>query len=68
MSQHSGIGASIKRREDFRFLKGIGRYTDDMNLPEPDLLLHCCVRRRARQDQRHRHDRAPRRRRASSRC
>ena len=29
----TGIGASVKRREDFRFLKGIGRYTDDMNQP-----------------------------------
>jgi len=27
------IGAAVKRREDFRFLKGIGRYTDDMSLP-----------------------------------
>ena len=29
----TGIGASVKRREDFRFLKGLGRYTDDINLP-----------------------------------
>ncbi len=29
----TGIGASVKRREDFRFLKGIGRYTDDMVMP-----------------------------------
>jgi aerobic carbon-monoxide dehydrogenase large subunit len=29
----SGIGASVKRREDFRFLKGMGRYTDDMTMP-----------------------------------
>jgi len=28
-----GIGASTKRREDFRFLKGIGKYTDDINQP-----------------------------------
>lgn len=27
-----GIGASIKRREDPRFLTGRGRYTDDINL------------------------------------
>ncbi len=26
-----GIGASTKRREDYRFLKGIGKYTDDIN-------------------------------------
>jgi carbon-monoxide dehydrogenase large subunit len=28
-----GIGAAVKRREDFRFIKGIGKYTDDINLP-----------------------------------
>lgn len=27
------IGKSIKRREDIRFLKGTGRYTDDIKLP-----------------------------------
>ncbi len=26
-----GIGKAPRRREDFRFLKGIGRYTDDIN-------------------------------------
>jgi aerobic carbon-monoxide dehydrogenase large subunit len=30
---HTGIGASIKRREDFKFLKGMGKYTDDMVMP-----------------------------------
>ena len=29
----NGIGSSPKRREDFRFLKGIGKYTDDMTMP-----------------------------------
>ena len=29
----AGIGAAVRRREDFRFLKGLGRYTDDINLP-----------------------------------
>ena len=33
MTQSDGIGASVKRREDFRFLKGLGRYTDDFELP-----------------------------------
>ena len=33
MASPTGIGAAVKRREDFRFLKGIGRYTDDINLP-----------------------------------
>jgi len=27
----TGIGASVKRKEDFRFLTGQGRYTDDIN-------------------------------------
>ena len=29
----TGIGAALRRREDPRFLRGAGRYTDDMNLP-----------------------------------
>jgi aerobic carbon-monoxide dehydrogenase large subunit len=33
MPKDSGIGASVKRREDVRFLTGKGRYTDDMNRP-----------------------------------
>ena len=28
-----GIGASVRRREDARFLSGRGRYTDDINRP-----------------------------------
>ncbi len=32
MPKDSGIGASVKRREDVRFLTGRGRYTDDINL------------------------------------
>jgi len=32
-STSSGIGAAVKRREDFRFLKGIGKYTDDISVP-----------------------------------
>ena len=31
MPKDSGIGASVKRREDVRFLTGRGRYTDDLN-------------------------------------
>ena len=31
MPKDSGIGASVKRREDVRFLTGKGRYTDDLN-------------------------------------
>ena len=32
MPKDDGIGASVKRREDSRFLTGNGRYTDDINL------------------------------------
>src|ERR1700694_1447181 len=28
-----GIGASVKRKEDYRFLSGNGHYVDDMNRP-----------------------------------
>src|SRR5215831_9172439 len=28
-----GIGASVRRKEDFRFLTGKGTYTDDINRP-----------------------------------
>ncbi len=28
-----GIGASVRRKEDFRFLAGRGQYTDDINRP-----------------------------------
>ena len=28
----TGIGAAVRRREDIRFLRGAGNYTDDMNL------------------------------------
>jgi len=33
MAGPNGIGVAVKRREDVRFLKGIGKYTDDINLP-----------------------------------
>ena len=35
-----GIGAAVKRREDFRFIKGLGRYTDDIVLPRQ---THCHI-------------------------
>lgn len=28
-----GIGAAVRRKEDFRFLTGRGNYTDDINRP-----------------------------------
>ena len=27
----TGIGAAVKRKEDARFITGVGRYTDDIN-------------------------------------
>ena len=41
-SSPNGIGASVKRREDFKFLRGAGRYTDDMSLPNQ---THCYILR-----------------------
>ena len=29
----SAIGAPVRRKEDFRLLRGAGRYSDDVNLP-----------------------------------
>ncbi len=37
-----GIGASVRRREDGRFLNGYGNYTDDLNRPGQ---LHAVIRR-----------------------
>ncbi len=37
-----GIGASVKRKEDLRFLSGRGRYVDDLNIPGQ---LHAFIRR-----------------------
>src|SRR5258708_27680313 len=30
---HNGIGASVRRKEDLRFLTGRGNYVDDINRP-----------------------------------
>lgn len=32
-SAQTGIGAPVRRKEDFRFITGAGRYTDDISLP-----------------------------------
>jgi carbon-monoxide dehydrogenase large subunit len=32
-ARETGIGASVRRREDLRLLTGGGRYSDDLNLP-----------------------------------
>ena len=29
----TGVGAPVRRREDFRLLRGQGEYSDDINLP-----------------------------------
>ena len=29
----TGIGAAVRRKEDFRFITGKGHYTDDINRP-----------------------------------
>src|SRR3954469_17113224 len=33
LTPFEGIGASVKRKEDLRFLSGRGQYTDDINRP-----------------------------------
>src|SRR3979409_2129160 len=37
-----GIGASVRRKEDLRFLTGKGKYTDDIN--RPGQLQACLLR------------------------
>src|SRR5207249_7499479 len=39
---HGGIGESIKRKEDARFLRGKGNYLDDITLPG---MLHTAILR-----------------------
>jgi len=40
VTPHGGIGESIKRREDARFLRGRGNYLDDIVLPG---MLHMAI-------------------------
>src|SRR5256712_13974171 len=42
MNSHVGIGESIKRKEDARFLRGKGNYIDDLTLPS---MLHMAILR-----------------------
>ncbi len=37
----TGIGASVRRREDLRFITGNGRYTDDLNQPGQLYAVFC---------------------------
>ena len=32
-ASHTGVGAAVRRKEDFRFITGNGHYTDDINRP-----------------------------------
>ncbi|MEE9164125.1 MAG: hypothetical protein V3U17_04965, partial [Thermoplasmata archaeon] len=34
MTVEGGVGQSIKRKEDARFIRGQGNYIDDMELPD----------------------------------
>ena len=38
----NGIGSSVKRKEDLRFITGSGRYTDDIHVPHE---AHACFLR-----------------------
>jgi len=38
---NTGIGASVRRKEDKRFLTGAGRYTDDINRQASFMPISC---------------------------
>ena len=38
-----GIGARVLRKEDFRFVKGRGKYTDDITLPNQTYATIICA-------------------------
>ncbi len=63
----TGIGASVKRKEDIRFITGKGRYVDDFNRPGQAYALSC-VRRMLMQRSNPSTSRRHWRRRASSLC
>ena len=51
----TGIGASVKRKEDIRFITGKGRYVDDINRPGQAYAVFRSIAARAcddRQDRR----------------
>ena len=50
-----GMGHSVKRKEDPRFLRGQGNYVDDVVLPGHALSRHRAQSIRTRDDQEHRH-------------
>ncbi len=49
-----GYGASVKRKEDPRFIRGKGNYVDDVNSAGDGLPRHRPQPIRAREDQQHR--------------
>ena len=49
-----GMGHSVKRKEDPRFIRGAGTYIDDLVLPGHALAGHRAQPVRARHDQGHR--------------
>ena len=46
-----GMGHSVKRKEDPRFIRGKGEYIDDVGLPGQALARHCPEPVRPRPDQ-----------------
>ena len=63
----TGIGASVKRKEDIRFITGKGRYVDDINRPGQAYAYFRALAARPRDDQQDRRLRGARSRPASSR-
>ena len=47
----TGIGASVKRKEDIRFITGKGHYVDDINRPGQAYAYFRALAARARDDQ-----------------
>ena len=68
MTTREGIGASVKRKEDRRFLLGKGQYVDDIIAAGPDLRGLRALAARARPDRKHRHGGRARPRPAWSPC
>ena len=46
------IGASVRRKEDYRFLTGAGQFTDDVNPPNQSTRISSARRTRTRRSAR----------------
>ena len=68
MSGPQGIGASVKRKEDRRFLLGKGQYTDDIILPNQTYAMFVRSQHAHAKIKKHRRVTPRRRRPACSRC